>query len=163
MYFRWKAAILIPYVIYDYQITSDLEKVKLEGFIKLFLNISCGQIFADYLSFYFSLGRIFADLAKIYELRENESPRKLISWRQLFCLNQWVWWNLILNTSQRKKILLFSKNFCSWLNFWHSSCWSTLFFSDVRYHKKNSLLFIFTPISFRSRFIKSVSGSFHLS
>ena len=108
--------------------TSYLEKVKFEGFIKLFLNISCGQIFADYLSFYFSLGCIFADLAKLYELRENEFPRKLISWRQLFCLNQWVWWNLILNTSQRKKILLFSKNFCSLLNFWHSSCWSTLFF-----------------------------------
>ena len=161
MYFRWKVAILIPYVIYDYQIHLITRKSEIWGFYQAFSKYFVWTNFRGLLVFLLFAWMYFPGFSE--KLRDNESPRKLISWRQLFCLNQWVWWNLILNTSQRKKILLFSKNFCSWLNFWHSSCWSTLFFSDVRYHKKNSLLFIFTPISFRSRFIKSVSGSFHLS
>ena len=161
MYFCWKVAILIPYVIYDYQIHLITRKSEIWGFYQAFSKYFVWTNFRGLLVFLLFAWMYFRGFSE--KLRENESPRKLISWRQLFCLNQWVWWNLILNTSQRKKILLFSKNFCSWLNFWHSSCWSTLFFSDVRYHKKNSLLFIFTPISFRSRFIKSVSGSFHLS
>ena len=161
MYFCWKVAILIPYVIYDYQIHLITRKSEIWGFYQAFSKYFVWTNFRGLLVFLLFAWMYFRGFSE--KLCENESPRKLISWRQLFCLNQWVWWNLILNTSQRKKILLFSKNFCSWLNFWHSSCWSTLFFSDVRYHKKNSLLFIFTPISFRSRFIKSVSGSFHLS
>ena len=161
MYFCWKVAILIPYVIYDYQIHLITRKSEIWGFYQAFSKYFVWTNFRRLLVFLLFAWMYFRGFSE--KLRDNESPRKLISWRQLFCLNQWVWWNLILNTSQRKKILLFSKNFCSWLNFWHSSCWSTLFFSDVRYHKKNSLLFILTPISFRSRFIKSVSGSFHLS